>query len=490
MFGDHVPKTVDEFRHTVPLTTYEDYADILLQKRADMLPAEPVVWLETTWESGSKPVKLAPYTKEMLDVYQNNILGSMLLAASSERGKFYLKPSAKTLYCLAPLPYATGLFPLLIAPEYDMHFFPPLSEAQHMSFGEQNRVGFRMAAQSGIDMFLGLSSILYTITKNFNSFISGSSGHLKLSSLLHCRPTMLYRLIRAKYKQKRDGTPIRPADLFDLQAMICVGTDTALFKDDLEQAWGRRPLEVHGGTEPTCIGTETWSRNGLFFFPDACFYEFIPEQEMLRNMDDPSYTPKTYLMNELTAGQNYELVLTVLKGGAFVRYRVGDMYRCLRLRNERDKLNLPQFEYLDRVPSVIDIAGFTRITENAINEVIRRSRLEINDWFAFKEYDGEKRSFMHLYVEMDEQAAINYPVTEQILRDHLTIYFRQYDHDYKDLKHMLGIDPLQISLLPAGARESYARQYGHALHRINPPTQDIVDLLYIVRSGGVAKHAD
>ena len=39
-------------------------------------------------------------------------------------------------------------------------------------------------------------------------------------------------------------------------------------------------MELFAGTEPTCIGTETWTRNGMYFFPDACFYEFIPESEM------------------------------------------------------------------------------------------------------------------------------------------------------------------------------------------------------------------
>ena len=45
--GKH-PVTIEEFRNMVPLTRYEDYADILLNKRNDLLPEEPVIWLETT----------------------------------------------------------------------------------------------------------------------------------------------------------------------------------------------------------------------------------------------------------------------------------------------------------------------------------------------------------------------------------------------------------------------------------------------------------
>ena len=47
------PQTTEDFRRAVPLTTYGDYADILLGKQTDMLPGEPVIWLQTTWEGGN-----------------------------------------------------------------------------------------------------------------------------------------------------------------------------------------------------------------------------------------------------------------------------------------------------------------------------------------------------------------------------------------------------------------------------------------------------
>ena len=47
----------------VPLTEYEDYADILLTKQPDMLPGNPVIWIQTTWEGGKHPIKVAPYTR-------------------------------------------------------------------------------------------------------------------------------------------------------------------------------------------------------------------------------------------------------------------------------------------------------------------------------------------------------------------------------------------------------------------------------------------
>ena len=474
-FKGQYPKNVDEFRQLVPLTTYEDYADILLLRQEDKLPAPPVVWLQTTWESGNKPEKWAPYSEDMLKIYRTNIIAAMLLSTSNEKGQFHVQSGFKALYALAPMPYATGLFPDLIDSEIKLRFLPPLKEARSMPFREQSKLGFKMGLTHGMDMFFGMSGIIYQISQSFN-FSSGGGG-IAPSKLVGMSPIMLYRIMKAKYLSKRDNRPIRPGDIFDLQGFVCVGTDTALYKNDLEKAWGRRPLEVMGGTEPSCMATETWSKDGLAFFPDACFYEFIPESEMLKSLDDPSYQPRTYLMNEISANENYELVITVLKGGAFMRYRPGDVYRCIRLKNDLDGLDFPQFEYIDRVPTVIDIAGFTRITENSINQVIELSGIDIANWCALKKYDDNNRSYMQLYVELSESAGHSVLACSRLLREHLSIYFKYYDNDYEDLKKMLGIDPLSVTILPYGTMAQFENVFGHPIRKINASRQDEIELL-------------
>lgn len=468
-----MPQNSDEFRRMVPLTAYEDYADILLMKQADKLPSPPVVWLKTTWESGSKPEKWAPYCESMLDTYKSNILSALILSTSTKKGSFNVKSGFRVLYGLAPMPYATGLFPDMIDSEITMRFLPPLKEARSMSFGQQSKVGFKMGMQRGMDMFFGMSSVIHRISQNFTL----SSGQGSLSSLFSMSPVMIFRLLRAKYLSSRDHRPIRPADLFHLQGFVCAGADTELFKSDLETAWGIRPLEVHGGTEPACVGTETWSKDGLVFFPDNAFYEFIPEREMLKNLDDPSYQPRTYLMNELSANENYELVVTVLKGGSFVRYRPGDVYRCIRLKNTQDGIDFPQFQYVDRIPTVIDIAGFTRITEDSINRVIKMSGIDIADWFALKKYDDNRRPYMQMYAELSPRAANSTLASAELLRSHLGIYFNHYDNDYDDLKHMLGIEPLSVTLLPAGTIKKFEELFHRPIRKINASRQDEIELL-------------
>ena len=466
--------SIEEFRRLVPLTTYEDYADVLLPKQGNMLPDDPIIWIQTTWEGGRHPIKVAPYTKSMLDTYRNNVLACMILSTTETKGQFDIKVRDTFLYGLAPLPYATGLFPLALNDEIDIEFLPPVKEAVQMSFGERNKKGFKLGLSKGIDFFFGLGSVAYFVSQSLTE-LSKSGG--KSGGLSGCSIPMLMRLAKAKYRCSKENCEMLPKDLFNLKGFMVAGTDNNSYKDDLERLWGVRPMELFAGTEPSCIGTETWTRDGMYFFPDTCFYEFIPEMEMERSLMDPDYQPKTYLMNEVIPGEKYELVITVLKGGAFARYRVGDVYQCVGLENPVDGTRIPRFHYIDRVPTIIDIAGFTRISENSIQNVISLSGLQIVDWVAAKEYNHEKRPLLHLYVEIEAQSLASLALSKEILREHLSVYFKYVDQDYKDLKRILDVDPLEITILRCGTFAAYQRQSGKTLRKINPSAYDIMGLL-------------
>lgn len=489
------PTNIDEYRQMVPLTTYEDYADILLKKQGEMLPDEPIIWIQTTWEGGKHPVKVAPYTKEMLDTYRNNILACLMLSTSTAKGVFDVKATDKILYGLAPLPYATGLFPLALNDEISIEFLPPVKEAVKMSFGERNVKGFKLGLAKGIDFFFGLGSVAYFVSLSLTNMNSSKSsgGKKEPFNLFKYPPAMIFRLLRAKYRCKKEGRDLKPKDLFQLKGFMCAGTDNNCYKDALEDLWGVRPMELFAGTEPSCVGTETWTRNGMYFFPDTCFYEFIPEDEMNKSIDDPTYQPKTYLMNEVIPGQKYEIVLSVLKGGAFARYRVGDTYRCVGLENKEDETRIPRFHYVDRVPTIIDIAGFTRISENSIQRVLDLSNIGVEDWFAIKEYNDENRPFLHVYIELAPSAIVNQAVSVEIIRDHLSVYFRYVDQDYKDLKLILGMDPLEVTLLKCGTMERYKRNNRKALRHINPSAYEVMEVLklekedYYEFKGGIVR---
>lgn len=468
------PGNIEEFREMVPLTDYEDYADILLRKDGDSLPGNPVIWIQTTWEGGKHPIKVAPYTRSMLDTFRNNVVACLLLATSQEKGKFSYEEGDKMLYGLAPLPYATGLLPLLLGEETDIRFLPEVKEAVNMSFSQRNKLGFKLALQKDVELFFGLGSVAYAVSQ---SLASSGAGSKDLASLLKCDPHMLYRMAKAKRLSKKENHPIRPKDLFGLKGFMVAGTDNRCYKDELEELWGIRPMEIFAGTEPSLIGTESWTRKGMYFFPDSCFYEFITEADMEKNEENPSFVPHTLLMDEVVPGEIYELVLTVLKGGAFARYRCGDMYRCVGLSNREDGTRIPRFEYIDRVPSIIDIAGFTRISENGITSAIRLSGLPVHNWAAAKEFNENNRPFLHMYVEVEKGALAERAVSSEILKEILSTYFKYIDQDYRDLKKILGMDPLVVTILKCGSFGAYSEKYGKTLRHMNPSRRELAELI-------------
>ena len=251
------------------------------------------------------------------------------------------------------------------------------------------------------------------ITENFSKSSSGGSGGGRSGAV---SPGNALRYLRAKYISRRDGRPIVPGDIFTLKAFFYAGTDAKCYKDRLSAAWGVTPVELASSTESTYIGAETWEHNGMIFFPDACFYAFIPEAEMHRNMEGPSYQPRTCLMDEIQSGETYELVLSVLHGGAFMRYRIGDMYHCISSGGNR----IPRHTFVDRTPDVIDIAGFTRITASSMQEVIRLSRLELGDWILKKEFNQDGDPFLHMYLEIPPEAQASEVTVRTVLTEQVS----------------------------------------------------------------------
>lgn len=482
--GKH-PRTIEEFREMVPLTTYEDYAPTLLSKQTGDLPGEPVLWVQTTWEGGVHPIKVAPYTKGMLDTFKHNVMSCLILATSRKKGDFDISVTDHMLYALAPLPYVTGLLPLLFKDEIDIEFLPSVRDAVNMSFKERNVQGFKLGMKKGIEYFFGLGSVLYYVSQSITSMPLGRKKSLK-DRLSGISPKMMARYMVAKKKCRKENRELLPKDLFQLKGFMCAGTDNRCYKEDLERMWGIPPMEIFAGTESTCIGCETWSREGVYFLPDACFYEFIPENELDKNLADPEYQPRTILWDEVVPGGVYEIVLTVLKGGAFARYRIGDMFRCTGIGSQLENNQIPRFQYIDRVPQVIDIAGFTRITENSINQAIELSSLPIAAWTAKKEFTDNNRPYLHLYVELERDSLAGSAVSIRILQDQLGIYFRYLDQDYEDLKKILGVDPLKITLLKCGTFETYRRRFGTPIRSMNPGSREISDLLGC-HQGGVGK---
>ncbi len=219
------------------------------------------------------------------------------------------------------------------------------------------------------------------------------------------------------------------------------------------------------------MATQTWDYEGMTFVPNLNFFEFIPEKEHFKWQLDHSYKPETVLLDEVKAGENYEIVLTNFHGGALVRYRPGDMVRITSLRNEKLGIEIPQMVFERRADDLLDFV-FVRLTEKTIWQAIENTSIAYEDWTAYKK-EGEP--VLSLSIELKDgyegsKADVAAAVREQILKS---------DNDNRDTELLIRdefakmIDfKVELNLLPQGAFAHYTAQRraeGADLAHLKPP---------------------
>ncbi len=438
------PATVEEFRETVPLTTYKDYAPYLLRRRKDVLPGKPLTWIHTSGRSGEYPFKWVPVTKRQYEEMGDPFYSTLIFGSCRDRGDVRLKKNDKLLYALAPSPYLTGMGGRRIHEEGIIEFLPPIDEAEGMEFADRIQEGFRLALLEGMEWFGGLSSVLVAVADRF----SQGDGNIDVKPLLR-RPRTLLRLVKGLLRSKLARRPLLPRDIWKIKGILASGTDTQVFRDKIKDKWGVNPVEAYGCTEGLLIAIQTWDFRGMTFIPNLNFLEFIPEEDSRKSREDPSMKPRVLLLDEVEANHNYEMVITNFYGGALTRYRLGDLIQITELRNDRLDIDIPQMEFHARGDDIIDIAGFTRLTERVIWKAIENSELAYSDWTLRKE-EVKGKTTMHLYIELK-----NGYFAPEYVRRCIHEELKKLDQPYAELESFVAIDPLQVTLLPQGVFQNY-----------------------------------
>jgi phenylacetate-coenzyme A ligase PaaK-like adenylate-forming protein len=278
---------------------------------------------------------------------------------------------------------------------------------------------------------------------------------------------MLLRLLKAVTKSKLAGRPILPRDIWSLKAVIAGGTDNAIYREKIKYLWGRYPMDMYGSTESNMIATQTWDYDAMTFLPHINFLEFMPEKECNNWLMDKTYQADLLTLDKVQAGETYAMVITNFLGGAFVRYFIGDAIRIKSLRNERCHINLPQMEFDSRIDGIIDIAGFTRLTEKVVWQAIENSGLVYQDWSIRKEVVEEK-PLLHLYLEPKQGTELTEDQTAASIHEQL----KKLDSDYASLEAMISLKPLKVTVLHHGAFQAYIskqRAAGADLAHLKPP---------------------
>lgn len=462
IMGDKIPETIEEFKHTVPFTTYNDYAPMLEGRNEDMLPEKPYVWARTSGRSSDKGPKWLPLTRKFYEYLGDAVIGSMLMSSCSFPGDVRIERNDKFLLATAPRPYLSGYISYSGQELLDVQFLPSLDEGENMDYGSRVALGFKLAMHEGLDYFMGLASVLARIGEQF----AEESGNTTKPSKDLLNPFVLWRLLRALFISKTNNRPLLPKDIWRLKGIMTGGTDTDVYKDKIEYYWGIKPLEGYACTEAGNLAMQSWNFKGMTFFPDSAFLEFIPLEEHLKNQEDPDYVPKTYTYDQLDVGI-YELVFTNFHGGILLRYRVGDFFEVTSIGDDEINSVLPQVRFYSRVIDVIDIGTLARFTERNVWKAIDTAGLPYQDWLARKEV-LDTHPQLHLYIEPKNGENILIEDAKEKIDRELT----RIVPEYEDLKSILNYDPLKVSLLPEGAFMGYMnaqQEAGADLAHIKPP---------------------
>ncbi|NOZ73185.1 MAG: GH3 auxin-responsive promoter family protein [Chloroflexi bacterium] len=466
LMKEKTPLSLDEFRTTVPLTEYTDYQPYMAKGQEHTLPRETYIWAHTSGRSGG--YKMVPYTKEIYEKAGDRIMSSFILAMARHRGDVRLEENDVLLYNVPAAPYASGVALLSVAERFPFHFMPSLEETEDLSFQERMELSFQKAMVTGIDVLGSITSVLVKIGERF---AQGAGGARLSRYILH--PKAVTRLTRGFIRSRLAGRAMLPKDIWTVKGITCGGTDTSIYKEKIKEYWGVTPHELYASTETGVVAAvQAWDRDGLYFFPDVVFIEFIPEEEWSKNRQDSTYEPKTVLLDEVELNQRYELVITSLHGGPFLRYRMRDLIRFVSLENEAENIKLPSMYCAGRSDGLIDLAGFTGlIDESMIWRAIHDTGISYEEWTARKEVSSDG-AFLHLYLEPREE------VSAEEVRKSVHDNLKKLNPFYADLEDMLEVTPLLVTLLSPGTFTGYYLEQqaaGADLAHLKPPHMNASD---------------
>jgi len=456
--------TIDEFRRKVPVTTYADYAD-LFQPGSQMRTA-PNGYIWTYTATGPGRDKWVPYTSRGYERLLDNFMATLLLAAAERPGVVSIRPGDVVLYNVPPRPYLSGLAAFGMAERFGLKGVLDPATSESLDFKERIKTGFEEALRGKVDAIVSLTSVLNKAGARFEHYASHRSRDRAGRSRMPLNGRAAYRLARARIKSALTRRPIRPHDLWDTKAIIGWGLDTDFLKDRVQKYWGKPPSQMYASTEGGVMGMQPRADSGMVFSPYSDFYEFIPTDELDRANSEPGRLPDTLLLDEVEPGRTYELVITNFYGMPFVRYRLGHIVRIIAQRQ-----NGPEFEFVARSDDRIDIAGFTRIDENTVWKALSAVGAASSDWTIRRE-NADDRLTIRLYIEPHG------PCDEDTLPARLHESLKQVDPLYSDLEAMLGIQPLEVTLLPPGAFDRYyetMRRSDEPLTKRQPPRMNADD---------------
>jgi hypothetical protein len=213
IIGEKKPQSVEEFRHIVPITSYEDYEPFLSERQEEALAIKPLFWCHSSGRGGK--FKWIPHSDEFVHKIYKVLLGIFILGTATKRGEVNISPGLRLLSILPPAPYASGQLFQHFPKNFYARINPPLEESEKLGFEDRISLGFKTALRDGVDVIGTMGSILVRIGEQFEL----QSKKMKFTwSMLY--PMVTYRLLRAYLISKKEHRAILPKDLWAPKAVF------------------------------------------------------------------------------------------------------------------------------------------------------------------------------------------------------------------------------------------------------------------------------
>ncbi|MEA2070261.1 MAG: GH3 auxin-responsive promoter family protein [Asgard group archaeon] len=399
--------------------------DIILTERV-------ALWHCTSGSMGNK--KWIPWTYNDLK-RSHEIVGETLFK--------FLKPSDRIMSIVLPMPYISGSLPfrllectasvgapleqLSFAPDYVADSFDLLMRRQPTVVMMTPSLALRMAEE---------------IADNTPKVLKRQAEQEKSLKL---------RMAAAVTKIKR----IKPKRVFkNLRMGYFLGESLNPYREAIENQYGLEAFEFYAFTEGYGGGYECQEHNGLHFPSKNGFIELIPEKELEKEKDDPTYKPDTILLSEAEKGFVGELVLTDFKEALpLVRYRIHDLVKVVAADECSCGDNSPRLKIMGRTDAIINL-GVIRFSTPKISQLIEKEFQHgvVKVWELILSRDKFRPilEFRIEPLEVSDEEAFKKEILDSLLS--FDIFRIGYERELFIVKDIQLVDKLKLELIGQGKR--------------------------------------
>ena len=492
-------RTVDDYRRTVPLSAYADYApyvERMMQGERNLLFSGINVRYCTSSGSVGKP-KMVP--KSVNDLWKMQCIGfscSVATAAHDLRRKKGVRlpkqvglltmsltghtaPDGKKINDAGqvPLDYLKPIIPTFSTSPLSL-MYPEHEELLDMPY-----LQLRFALEKRDVSYLG--SLVITVLTTMFDYLEHNWELLcdDIEKGVIDPSVRITPELRMQYSRKLKPDPARAEELrrefrkgFDdpvapriwprlTWAYGMVSSTLKVYVEKLRRYIGPDvPLHNmgYGAAEGFFAMATELDACDYVLLPHCVFFEFIPV-----NDDDPDADeddPQTLLLHELEVGKKYEVVITNFSG--LYRYRMFDVVQVTRMYQ-----NTPQIEFLYRRNLGMNIANekmTTDMVDEAVKNTVQTLGVTLEGYSFCDDFSTQPPRYCMVCEPVDP---IDEP-TRQKMIGLLDGYFREYNDKYA-IRRMTMIGAPQVLFLEPGSYAAYREsllQSGRVLNQQKPVT--------------------